>query len=134
MPFDPSTLGGSRILIANDEWFLAAYISEAVASAGGVALGPVPTVRAALELVISELPDAVTLNVRLRDECSFSVADKLVEMRIPFVFVADRAVTLPVRLLHVPLLTKPFAAYQVVAALDGILKQRRTSGPMVRGH
>lgn len=134
MAFDPSTLGGSRILIANDEWFLAAYISEAVASAGGVALGPVPTVGAALELITSEQPDAVTLNVKLRDECSYSVADKLAEQGIPFVFVAAAAVTLPVRLSHISLLTKPFAAYQVVAALDRSLKQRLTSGPMVRGH
>jgi DNA-binding response OmpR family regulator len=134
MAFDPSTLGGSRILIADDEWFPAAYISEAVASAGGVPLGPVPAVKAALEWLDTTAPDAVALNVRLRGECSFPVADKLVALRIPFVFVAEGSVIIPVRLVSIPLLVKPFAAHQMVAELSGLVKSRLTSGPMVRGH
>lgn len=110
---DPITLlaglQGKTILIVEDEYILAEDLGLLVQRQGGRILGPCPDVDCALKLLRGRVqPDLALLDVNLRDEMVFPVADILMEREIPFVFVTgyDGSV-LPPAYAHVPRLLKP---------------------------
>lgn len=105
----------SRILVVEDEYFIAEELREALHRLGAEVVGPVPTGEAALALLKSEPIDAAVLDINLRGEMSFAVADALEERRIPFVFATgyDRVVV-PERHREVSLWSKPFDAERLV--------------------
>lgn len=88
--------------------------------AGLWALGPAPTVSAALDTIESEGPDAVLLDINLHGVPSFAVAEALRRKSIPFAFVTAYAGTpLPYELHDAPLLGKPYQEQQLLSvALD----------------
>ena len=77
---------GKRILLVENEYFLADEVRRKLTMLGAVVIGPVADVAGALELIeVSEI-DAAVLDVHLGDEFVFPVADMLDELGIPFVF------------------------------------------------
>src|SRR3712207_360310 len=69
---DPSTtpgaaLDGRRVLIVEDEPFIAFDLADAIENAGGVVLGPAMTVREALQLIADDGVEAAILDVNLPD-------------------------------------------------------------------
>ena len=81
------TLAGCRILIVEDEFLLADDLSEELATAGAIVLGPTPDVAEALALIGDENRlDGAVLDVNLGGEPSYPVADELTRRGIPFVF------------------------------------------------
>ena len=128
MPYSTDALRGRTVLVAEDEYYLADYIVSAIQSAGGRVQGPFPSVEQSLDQLseTADRPDAATLNVNLLDGPSYPVADALAGAHIPFLFAsANSSSTLPARFSRSPLLSKPFAAYQVVQALLALLDQGR---------
>lgn len=114
------TLVGKRILIAENEWLIADAIASAVEAAGGQIIGPFPTIKQSLAALTGDTlaPDAATLNIRLNDGESYSVADRLAAMKVPFIFAsANGSSSLPRRFSRRVLLGKPVAAKQVIEAL-----------------
>jgi DNA-binding NtrC family response regulator len=113
------TLKGHRILIVEDEYFIAADLQEALVDAGATVLGPLPTVAAATAFIdAGEHIDMAVLDVNLQGDPVFPVADKLQERRVPFAFVTgfdDWAI--PGRFAQVPHLGKPQTAGKVLALL-----------------
>lgn len=123
MPFATDALLGRRILVVEDEWFLADYIVASIQAAGGEVTGPCSSVRQTLDLLGGGAPppDAATLDIQLIDGQSYPVAEELARLGVPFVFAsAFDPSTLPARFARRPILTKPFAAYQVVEALTAL--------------
>lgn len=57
----------ARILIVEDEPFIAWDLAQAVESAGGVVVGPAPTVAKALDLVQASVLEGAILDVNLPD-------------------------------------------------------------------
>jgi CheY-like chemotaxis protein len=118
----PATLDGMRLLLVEDHFALAANLADVAVQAGADVIGPVATVADALRLV-EQLPelDAAVLDVHLRDEPSYRVADALRARRVPFVFATaqDRA-QLPARFHDVPLCAKPFGLPSFRQALAGL--------------
>lgn len=117
-------LKGKQILIVEDEWLLADHIGAIVAKAGGDIVGPAASVVEAMTLLArnGRLPDAATLNVRLDDQLSYPVADRLTELGVPYVFIsANEMRGMPARFHTQPLLAKPFSDPQVVAALGALV-------------
>ncbi len=113
-------LTGKRILVVEDEWLLADHLAAIVEGTGAIVVGPVASVPEALALLDSEAtrPDAATLNVKLEDQLSYPVADRLTELRIPYMFIsANELRGMPERFHHQPLLAKPFTEPQVSVAL-----------------
>lgn len=113
-------LTGKHVLIVEDEWLLADHIGAIVERAGGTVTGPVANVGEALALLDAEatLPDMATLNIRLQDDVSYPIADRLTALAIPYVFIsANQAHSMPERFHTQPLLTKPFTDPQVLSAL-----------------
>ena len=129
MPYSTNALTGKIVLVVEDEYMLADAIEAAVRSAGGNVSGPFPTIKEALDHLADERnePDAGTLNIRLIDGESYPVADELSRRSIPFVLAsANSPSSLPKRFSHVPLVTKPFSAYQIVQAISELLRPQQS--------
>ncbi|NWJ27589.1 response regulator [Rhizobium sp. RM] len=79
-------LNGKRILIVEDEYFLADETRRQLIALKAEVVGPVAHVDDALELISSRKIDGAILDVHLGDELVFPVAERLDELDIPFVF------------------------------------------------
>ena len=108
MPAD-AALAGRRILVVEDEYFLAEELRCALTAGGVTVLGPVPSVRAALDLIDrGEAPDAAMLDVSLGGDAAYPIADALTARGLPFLFTTgyDRS-SMPARYAAVRRLEKP---------------------------
>lgn len=123
--FSPSALAGKRILVVEDEAFFAFYIGDTIHDAGGTVVGPFPSVVESLAAL--ENPDvrvdAATLDIRLREDLCFPIADRLSGTGTPFVFVSGTLEELPPPYNSRPALQKPVAAYQIIEALVGLTRE-----------
>jgi ActR/RegA family two-component response regulator len=70
-------LAGSRVLIVEDEQMLAEYLADAMIAAGAEVIGPVATVNAAIDAIANTYLDGATLDIKIRGEMAFPVADAL---------------------------------------------------------
>ena len=114
-----ASLEGRRVLVVEDEYFVADDLDRALTGLGAEVLGPVPTVEEALEMLSNSSPvDLVVLDINLKGRCGLVVADELVNRRIPFVFATGYDEDyLPERFRHVPQWCKPFSAAALAARL-----------------
>ena len=117
-------LAGRRVLVAEDEWFVALEVEERLQAAGATVLGPVPSLAEALALLDAKPPpDVALLDVNLGGEMAFPVADRLLAEGVPVVLATgynERDV--PARPRRLPRLEKPVDAAQVVRALERVMK------------
>lgn len=122
MPEESSALAGPlegrRILIVEDEAPIALNLAAAVQQAGGVVVGPVATVAGAHAAMADTRLDGALLDIRLRNENSFPLADILAVLGIPFVFVSGLSSALmPYPHRERPLFDKPYETAAVIEAL-----------------
>lgn len=116
----------ARILVVEDEFFIAEEIADALGAAGFEVVGPCPTVAAALA-AIADGPsfDAAVLDASLRDASSLPVAEALAERGIPFAVVTGFSLDqLPAPMAAAPVLTKPLQGEDLVKMLRGLLSVR----------
>ena len=112
-------LRGCRILLVEDEYFLAEELAQELADAGASVIGPAPTIERALALFEPRSPpDGAILDVNLAGEPVFPLADTLIESGVPVVFTTgyDPA-TLPTRFAQVPVCGKPISAARITGAI-----------------
>ena len=81
-------LNGARLLIVEDEYLLAREMADYFENLGVEIVGPVGTVAHALALIASSHIQIAVLDVNLRDERVYPVADLLTLKQIPFVFAS----------------------------------------------
>lgn len=119
----PQLLGGCRILIVEDEYLLADDLREALLDVGADVIGPVGSVEEAMVLTRSTIPvHAAVLDINLRGEMIFPVADELLAHGVPFIFATGYdSWALPDRFDAVPRLDKPLKGDQVAALLASAL-------------
>lgn len=112
---------GRRVLIVEDDYFIAQDMQRAFEEVGAEVLGPVPSIEEALELIAatSDLT-AVLLDINLHDEMSYPVADALLVRGVPFVFTTGyEKAALPPRYAGVPHFEKPVEVTHITRALFG---------------
>lgn len=110
-----------RILVVEDDFFVAEDLLACLDAVGAKVVGPVASVREALDLIGQSEPlDGAVLDINLRGELAFAVADALLARSIPFVFATgyDRSIV-PERFANVITCEKPFNADQVARAMWG---------------
>jgi CheY-like chemotaxis protein len=112
-----------RVLIVEDEYLLADDITVAIEGAGAVVLGPVPSIDGALALIASEPQiDFALLDVNLRGDFVFPVADALMARDVPFAFATGYDEwALPERFADVPRIEKPLKANRLLSTLSSFL-------------
>ena len=83
----PAVLAHRRILLAEDDYFVMRDLRSGLETLGASVVGPVPSVSGALALIAAAPAiDAAVLDVNLRGERVYPVADALAALGIPFVF------------------------------------------------
>lgn len=117
------SLTNCKILVVEDEYMLASELALELEDAGAVVVGPVGSREDAIELILSgEKVDGAIVDVNLRGEPAYPVADLLIERAVPFVFTTGYdASTLPTRFQHVARCDKPVELSRVAAAIGRAL-------------
>ncbi|GBU16495.1 MULTISPECIES: response regulator [Methylobacterium] len=116
-----ANLTGRRILVVEDEYFIADEMRSDFESAGAQVLGPAASVEEALHLLeLSPEIDAAVLDINLRGEMAYPVAQALQVRGIPFVFATGYdAQHVPAPFSGVPHCEKPVEPFKVARALFG---------------
>jgi DNA-binding NtrC family response regulator len=114
-----TTLLNCRIIIVEDEFFLAEDLRYELSKAGAVVVGTASAVEDALELISRESDlHAAILDVNLAGKPVFPVADRLIERGIPFVFTTGYdASSIPAQYKDVARFEKPFNVTRVLRSL-----------------
>ena len=124
-------LEGKRILVVEDDYYLADEMCQDLRRQGAVVLGPAPTPFYAMQLLGRRGVDGAVLDVRLHGTTVFSLADELTRRGTPILFATaygDEA--MPERYKCRPRLTKPYDRSRLIEAILEIW-QRRQPEPMV---
>ena len=117
-----SALNGRRVLVVEDEALIAMQIEAELEDAGFRVVGPAPSARQALRLILREAIDVAILDYRLGDDNSDQIAAALVERKIPFMLMTGHVVKdLPSELRRRTCLTKPVLDRELIATLETIL-------------
>ena len=114
-----SALRHRRILVVEDEYMIAQEIADMLAAAGAEALGPVPRVSDAMQLIASEgWIDGALLDVNLNDEAVWPVVDALRAREVPIVLATGYdASVIPSAYAHLPRCEKPATGQDLARAL-----------------
>jgi DNA-binding response OmpR family regulator len=113
-----ANLSGQRVLVVEDDYYLASETAEALRGVGAEVLGPCPTEEAAQEMMERAAPTAALVDINLGTGPSFKLARDLRRRGVPFVFVSgyDDEV-IPAEFAGTPLLQKPIELRQLVGSL-----------------
>ena len=118
-------LDGKRVLIVEDEFYVAAELADEVAAAGAKVVGTANTKDAALGIIANTYLDGAVVHIRLAGDADagFQVADALAKRCIPFIFeTAAHPDELPARHVYVPIIYKPFLSGAVRNALESLMR------------
>lgn len=115
-------LSGMRVLIVEDDYYLATDAEAALASAGAAVLGPCGDEESGVALAQQEEIDCAILDVNLRPGPSFELAKIMRSRSIPFLFVTgyDRE-AIPSEFADVQRLQKPYDSRDLLAAVGRLL-------------
>jgi DNA-binding NarL/FixJ family response regulator len=113
------SLNGWRILVVEDDPLIAEGLAAGLGDDGAEIVGPASTVAEALALVGGSAHiDTAILDVGLKGEEAFAVADALDARGIPFIFASGYDdTTIPDRYSSIRRCEKPFGLERVVEAL-----------------
>lgn len=111
-----------RILVVEDELMVAMGLEMVLNEAGYTVIGPVGRLEQAMQAAASEGIDLALLDVNVRGQEIYPVADILYERGIPFAFLTGYGKeTIPDNRRGTPLLSKPLKADDLLAAVKRLV-------------
>ena len=115
-----ASLDAKTVLVIEDQFLIAIDTEQALRNAGAVDVRLASSVRDALEMLTSFVPDVVVLDFVLGDGTGSDVAKVLTERQVPFVFATGYGdnVPIPGPYRHVPTVRKPFSVDDLVSQLN----------------
>ena len=120
-----SRLQGLRVLVVEDECIVSFLMEDMLAELGCKVIGNAVGVQEALALLSEHKPDAVVLDVNLRGEMAFPVAERLQSELIPFLFSTGYGTAgIPPQWRRHPVLQKPFRMAELEKALEEAVATR----------
>ncbi|HEX3881085.1 MAG TPA: response regulator [Stellaceae bacterium] len=120
---DEIALQGRRILVIEDDYWVAQIVVEILKDSGAEVVGPIGWVEEALEALEGQDAkfDGAVLDINLHGTKSYPIADALSASGIPFVFTTGYGVAgIDDPYTAYPRCTKPFNRSALVAALTGV--------------
>jgi len=122
---DTPELTGCRVLLVEDEYFLADDLCRALERCGAEVIGPVPTLDRALPLAETESLTCAVLDINLRGESGLRVAETLQRRNVPFVYSTGYSRTsVPEALKGAAHLEKPFRVEDLLRAVSQVARQQ----------
>ncbi|MBR0776555.1 response regulator [Bradyrhizobium diazoefficiens] len=120
---DPAALSGRRILVVEDEYFLADDISRALRSHGAEVAGPVGEIDDVFHMLTGgKNLDGAVLDVNVRSEMVFPIAQLLRARHVPFVFTTGYdKVSIAPEFHDVMLWEKPIDIEAMIRGLSGLV-------------
>ncbi|HEY4135277.1 MAG TPA: response regulator [Alphaproteobacteria bacterium] len=116
------SLEGLNILIVEDEAAVSFLVEDMLQDLGCTAVWHASNVREALDILAKHKPDAAVLDVNLRDELAYPVAEQLDALEVPFIFATGYGRKgMPANWLIKPVVQKPFDADTLCKALNIVL-------------
>lgn len=110
-----------RVLVVEDEYFIADDISRALIRHGAQVVGPVPTVQEARALLDTQALDLAVLDINLRGELVYPLVAELSRRGVPMVFATGYdAAAIPADYGAIPAWSKPFDYDALAGVLPGL--------------
>lgn len=102
-------LNGKRVLIVEDEYYLADDIRRVLTAAGANVIGPFSAVGEAQNALKEQDLDCAVLDLNIHGKCAVTIAERLKELGKPFALATGYGgATIPEQLREVPRIEKPF--------------------------
>jgi DNA-binding response OmpR family regulator len=122
----PAPLAGRRLLVIEDEYFIADDIARALTGLGAEIIGPLPDLADAEGLLKrGDAIDAALLDINIRNEMVFPLARLLRSRNVPFVFMTGYDKTSVVaEFQDVQLWGKPLNIPRLARSLTDMLRER----------
>jgi DNA-binding response OmpR family regulator len=117
----PLMLENIRVLIVEDDPIIGLDLSETIAAAGAVVVGPAHDVRSALALLESGPVDAAVLDHVIVGGDSRPIADFLARRGVAFLFHTSHRGDLPIRYPLVTIIDKPSRPGELVRSLRALV-------------
>lgn len=122
------SLEGLKILIVEDEAAVSFLVEDMLQDLGCTLVWHASNVKEALGILAEHRPDAAVLDVNLRDELAYPVAERLDEMEVPFIFATGYGRKgIPSDWMIKPVVQKPFDADALRDALNIVLSRRNAA-------
>jgi PAS domain S-box-containing protein len=103
-----TTLAGKRVLLVEDEMLVALMMKDLLTDLGFSVVGPFGGIAEAVEGAKDVHLDAAVLDINLKGELVYPVAEFLASRGVPFVFITGYgAESIDRRFAHIPVLQKP---------------------------
>ena len=120
-------LDGMRVLVVEDDYFIADEICSALRAHGAEVIGPSPDVEHGRRLARSEAIDCAVLDINLHGDLAFSLASELRERGTPAIFATgyDHSV-LPEEFSGVVRLEKPVNLRALLQAVQRCARPQTT--------
>jgi CheY-like chemotaxis protein len=110
-----------RILVIEDEYFLADDLKKVLNSEGAQVVGPTGDRAEAIKLIDRDGFDIAVIDINLHDELAYPLADELKLQGIPFVFATGYSrEAIPDRFVRVLRWEKPYELRGIVDGLVGL--------------
>ena len=83
---DRAPLAGLRVLVVEDDYFIADEICTTLRNGGAEVLGPSPDIEHGLDMVKNQRIDCAILDINLHGDLAFSLANELQRRGTPAIF------------------------------------------------
>lgn len=114
-----------RVLIVEDEYFLADDLAEALRARGAQVVGPIADLAEALSQVRRDGFDFAVIDINLRNEKAFPIADELTRRGIPFGFATGYDLdVIPERYRKLRRWEKPYDLQNITSEVVSFCKSR----------
>jgi DNA-binding response OmpR family regulator len=112
------SLAGRRVLVVEDDDYLATDAEVALRRAGAIVLGPLACTEDGLSLLAEHQPDCAVLDINLGSGPSFVLAEAMRSRSVPFLFVTGYdANAIPPQFANVERLEKPVNIARLVKSV-----------------
>ncbi len=107
-------LSGLKILVVEDEPLVAMALDDSLTDSGCTVVGPASSLKKGMRLIEEHAVDGAVLDVNLRGEMVFPLADALAKRSIPFVYVTGYDKLVRACNHGCPVLQKPYNVQQLL--------------------